>query len=854
MVDLVWADAEGDNKCVELAAEHGGYIIGRDSDFAVMNKEGYRGYIPIDEMIWSAREEDEGWQGMEDSIASLSVSGISGGQASIFGEDIEEEGWTSTRSRSKKRSKVPTLPPGTPGGILAIANAKGLIPAPLAAWTQCLTLNVYHPSKLAAHLKIPIRFLPLLGSLVGNDFTPESFAPKFFDKRLTSSQRIDRVAEVLQELSEPPSSRIKTGNNKKRSIVEKARENVGGNGVASIISGAIQLLLRFEIASGELESMIETIIESLLQYGSESDPAGPIGARCQLLSSSHSTTDGIIVYAPHPFFHSSRAQHLPDVSRLYTHAYRAGKFAPRVLDLVTSGTYWSTVFLEDPDIESCGRTIGEELSAWVAAILADGIPIGAIDGAQLAESPAQTKAEGQDDDDDELIDVMEDESDREDIDERGRARGRYPTIFPEDEDDDEEEEDPDVHFALDANGYPTALLTKALQRLRREQKVSAQQRGSPTIDSPLSPGTMSPSPLGLSAVVSHPLGTGNTKYLTDVSLDPTFVTTYFRRGSQYTPSSLCVPKLSSLLDPPLSEAPSRPPTWLKPDIRKPFPKNWQGPIQLQSQDIRFSIFCYALVSNTPNVRGLPNDWISICVAVRWVVLKMGEKSLGGMARWKKSDAKAFLISCIQEKQNSGDDYFVTSASASIISSSYLSLRSAPSVMANSQQLPPQSPSVTGQPHPDEPPLDASPRAVQLTAQILVAIEMIQNLSSVLLLADRVHPLQAGRLFSGKRFHGLLARIHNEGPPDDEKAFLQTHLQSEESQEIFEMMWSAVEDGLKAEWWGEEWVSSAAAKKERKKAKKVAIGTTQRNTPVIRGKPLRSGLGGGMFSALATANE
>jgi hypothetical protein len=625
---------------------------------------------------------------------------------------------------------------------------------------------------------------------------------------------------------------------------------VGGNGVASIISGAIQLLLRYEVASGELENMVEAIIESLLHYGTESEPAGPFASRFNAMASSHSTVDGTVIYAPHPFFHSSRAHSFPDVARLYTHAFRAGKFAPRVLDIVTSSTYWSTVFLEDPDVESSGRTIGEEIFAWVAAIVADGVPTGVVDNSKAMEQPSGNK-DGDvedDEDDDELIDVVEEDSE-EDTDERGRGRGRLPAIFPEDDDD--EEEDLDVHFALDANGYPTALLTKALQRLRRDQKISAQQRGSPTIHSPLSPGTKSPSPLGLSDVLTRPPGIGN-QNMADVSLDPIYITAYFRRGSQYSPSTLAVPRLSALLDlSAASDDATRPSTWLKPDIRQPFPKNWQGPVQLQPQELRFSIFCYAFVSNTPNIRGLPNDWVSVCVATRWAIVKMGEKPGGGSGKWKRSDAKALLVACILEKQNAGDDYFVTSASASIISSSYLSLRSAPSIMANSQQLPTDSPTAPlPAQHPEEAPLDATPRAIQLTAQYLVAAEMIQHLSSVLLLADRVHPMQAGRLFSGRRFHGLLARIHSEGPPDEEGEFIKTHLLTEEGREMFEMLWNAVEDGIKPEWWGEEWVSSALTKKERKRAKKRAETPVVRTpSSAIRGKAPQP-KSGGMFSALA----
>src|SRR6266478_828944 len=51
-VQLYFADEEGDPHSVELAGKLNGYVTGTDSDFVVLNAEGYKGYIPMDDFLW----------------------------------------------------------------------------------------------------------------------------------------------------------------------------------------------------------------------------------------------------------------------------------------------------------------------------------------------------------------------------------------------------------------------------------------------------------------------------------------------------------------------------------------------------------------------------------------------------------------------------------------------------------------------------------------------------------------------------------------------------------------------------------------------------------------------------------
>jgi hypothetical protein len=51
-IELYFADEEGDPYSVELAGKLNGYVTGTDSDFVVLNAEGYKGYIPMDDFLW----------------------------------------------------------------------------------------------------------------------------------------------------------------------------------------------------------------------------------------------------------------------------------------------------------------------------------------------------------------------------------------------------------------------------------------------------------------------------------------------------------------------------------------------------------------------------------------------------------------------------------------------------------------------------------------------------------------------------------------------------------------------------------------------------------------------------------
>lgn len=382
-LELHFADEEGDPYTVELAGRLGGYAVGQDSDFVVLNAEGYKGYVPMDEMVWTG----------------LSQSGEVQDPA---GDDSGFQTVVNSKAKKKVLAQKPTL-------------GNGIIPPEDTNDIQ-LSVSVYSPEAVASHLRIPVALLPLMGALVGNDFTgsKDSSAPTtsqdrnlqwlFFERQLTLSQRITRVANTLHDIL--AQALLPTA---------KGKHKVQVNSVMQLIERAIAALLirsTDTIASGERERIMDRIVEATLQYaipryegslpGAQGLWASPVCAlhdddTCPLsryLSASEEPA------TPTSSHHHPRLQKNRDnVRNLYISAYRSGRLDPRLLDVMNTGTFWYRPTLENPDIETASASIGRPIQEVCYALMDNGLG--------LPEQPAEEDEDDEDDDEDALIDVVE---------------------------------------------------------------------------------------------------------------------------------------------------------------------------------------------------------------------------------------------------------------------------------------------------------------------------------------------------------------------------------------------------------------------------------------------------------------
>ncbi|RDX41404.1 PIN domain-like protein [Lentinus brumalis] len=596
-----FADEEGDPYAVALAGRLNAYVAGRDSDFVVLNAEGYRGYIPLDEMVWTVTTT---WDG-EGSVYSASVSGETE-MGSAFGDD---DGFQTVRKGKSKRKRADKQDHHAGRGILPASALGSAEPQPDGQLG--LSFAVYDPSVLATHLGIPVSLLPLLGAFLGNDFTGASGSDDagpppvttaeiraqgrsnlqrlFFERGLTHGQRIARVAGTLSEILAAAFGGVAGGGRKRGK-----RQAIGS--VMELIDAAVTALLVRPLdtfATGEREAVVERIAEATLQYAiPKADDGGAIagvqgydvgeeevGLRwasdvcplhapeaCPMISvlsglirSRDAALDDeleVPVCAEDP---------LEQVKDRYVAAYRQGVLDPHILDTAHTGTMWPRMFLEDPDKETVQRTVGRPVRMWTYAVLDAGIGL-----PNTPEPESESEPEDQqEEDEDELVDVVE-----------------------EDESDEE------------AGADPLARLRGALKELDGDAH-----------------GTDVPHPVAMFAVPQNSR--------------PKVITEHLRRGTRLVGEEVTVPPLAELLK----------------SVSLDIPHDLVVPPQLWPEETRRAVLLNALVSSCPGVSSVEDEDLVGVLAVRWVVRTMHIRAQENpgvkeriVERWTQAEAKAVLAS------------------------------------------------------------------------------------------------------------------------------------------------------------------------------------------------------------------
>ncbi|KAI0292559.1 hypothetical protein BC826DRAFT_1092072 [Russula brevipes] len=301
-VEVHLADDEGDPFAVELAGRLKAYVTGRDSDYVILNSEGYAGYLPMDQY---------------------------------------DAGFVMTR-KNKARGSANE----------ATNSLQGIIP-PDPGSDLSLSCVVYTPHGLASHFQISISLLPLLAALIGNDFTADRHPTNklFFERNTTASQRIMRVASVLNR---------------------KARHQIAN--VVDFVDLTIESLLirSMSMGSGERANIIEKTVDAALQYTIPKNQDGGDGSiSCVLHDADSCPLVGSLSrpVSDHP---ENETEARKQVRSQYISAYRHGQFSPGLMDILSTGNAWPESFLENPDVETVSRSLGRPIREWVYALLDDG--------------------------------------------------------------------------------------------------------------------------------------------------------------------------------------------------------------------------------------------------------------------------------------------------------------------------------------------------------------------------------------------------------------------------------------------------------------------------------------------------
>ncbi|KAG6381905.1 hypothetical protein JVT61DRAFT_524 [Boletus reticuloceps] len=386
-LEVHFADEEGDPYAVELAGRLGAYVVGNDSDFVILNSGRYAGYIALREMLWTA---------------PLPVN------ESPSAHEDQEDGFQTVVGKTKNRTNPASR-----------QTSSGLIPPEgISLSDLVLSVVVYTPSTLATHLKLPTTLLPLLASLIGNDFsnttTQRNVQWLFFERSLTLSQRITRTANTLSSIVNAAVQQ------------RKARHRVGS--VMDLIDRTVNALLvrsPSSLAMGEIDSIVDRVVDATLQYaidkyegdvyGSASLWPTPIcvlhgGDTCPLLNLFsrailHNREPGNVDGTP-------PEDSLLMLRSLYLKAFRAGKLQPQITDILSTGTFWPRIFLDNPDFENVATSIGRPIRSWVYALLDDGVGLPEAPEEELAAVDGSvSEGDETEEDPDELVDVVEEDSD-----------------------------------------------------------------------------------------------------------------------------------------------------------------------------------------------------------------------------------------------------------------------------------------------------------------------------------------------------------------------------------------------------------------------------------------------------------
>lgn len=291
---------EADGVCVVLADQMGGYVLGRDTDFVILSagaSDKLRGYAPLDMMEWtdSAPPEDA------DAPPAADFTTVA-----------------AKRPRSARSRMLP----------------------PTDAANPTLVLATYATAPLCRRLRLDAPMLPLLSSLVGNDYTPQWAGEALFP-RMRPGDRIERVARVLSELRPNVSSADELVRRAVRRLW--AKPFVDDAAVAELTDAVIDATIQYVLPPpdccaqfpfcGELDAGCRTATASRATSAAPSrapTPGGSTSGHC----GEHS--DAVVAYAA-----AQREGRLNSLASAYLHPDRVH--------------LWSA--LEDPSTASCRASV-----------------------------------------------------------------------------------------------------------------------------------------------------------------------------------------------------------------------------------------------------------------------------------------------------------------------------------------------------------------------------------------------------------------------------------------------------------------------------------------------------------------
>ena len=250
------AEGEADGYCVSLAEELGAFVLGNDSDFAILGasigETGYRGYVPIEMVQWVLTEEEPASTSAASTVAGSEFDDDDGFTVKRAKKRPNRRGMISINSTTQTQIVNGLAPP-----------ALNISPFPDAVRTLRFVMPTYSPATLSERLRIPPTHLRLLASLLGTDHSPPEAPALFFDHNMKKSARIEHTANVIRECLVPgASARLKRKRLPHYATPAIFRPRAKDEGIAAFSEAESGSAIAN--AGDELYSFISLVVQSLL--------------------------------------------------------------------------------------------------------------------------------------------------------------------------------------------------------------------------------------------------------------------------------------------------------------------------------------------------------------------------------------------------------------------------------------------------------------------------------------------------------------------------------------------------------------------------------------------------------------
>ncbi|CAO1629247.1 unnamed protein product [Sympodiomycopsis kandeliae] len=417
-VQNVCLPGEADSAVAEFAESNQGLAVSKDSDFFILCSRGAgkSRYVPLDtvEYLIQSRPQD----------ADQKEPCPQNGDAGTPSAQDDTDGFEAVTTR-KSRTKAKNTAAAAAARLAAAASR----PERSSPWPpsrhdtdqklKSVRLRAYSSHALAAQLRLPPALLPLLGSVIGNDYSTATQDSVLFRHLTKSTDKIRETCEVVHaqwqraaNLARDPKRSMTRSLEVRlasRTLMKAAMEDnddarseysdgssvtatptiLGGGStsvmdaatigppvdrVRSLIEATVNALLEradiathrtYHVSDGEKEACIESIIESVAAYSllTTVDSTHLIGkSRSAFLSPTYDLDNAS---STHPSWDKDTRQ----VLSLYREAFNTASFPAQLVAAMTERICTMTIAPEDPDQKSVHLSASREIRRWIYAIL-----------------------------------------------------------------------------------------------------------------------------------------------------------------------------------------------------------------------------------------------------------------------------------------------------------------------------------------------------------------------------------------------------------------------------------------------------------------------------------------------------